>query len=86
MRLALPLLLSLFMICAPWMDCHAQNAQNPQQGSGDQWVSHQMNQPPPNPEKFMMSRETVDEITQLYLDAKKEKETKAPSPATTKKK
>jgi hypothetical protein len=86
MRLALLLLMSIWLVCAPAIDCHSQNAQNPQQGAGDQWVSHQMNQPPPNPEKFMMSKETVDEIKQLYLDAKKEVETKAPAPDPRKKK
>jgi hypothetical protein len=43
-----------------------------------QWLSHQMNQPPPadNP-KYSISRELVDEIVQLYLQAKKEAEAKA---------
>jgi len=43
-----------------------------------QWLSHQMNQPPPadNP-KYSISRERVDEIVQLYLQAKKEAEAKA---------
>ncbi|MBI5568780.1 MAG: hypothetical protein HY914_02445 [Desulfomonile tiedjei] len=43
-----------------------------------QWLSHQMNQPPPadNP-KYAISQERVDEIVQLYLQAKKEAEAKA---------
>jgi hypothetical protein len=47
---------------------------------GDQWVSHQMNQPPPDvTDKNALSPEAVDEIEQLYLQAKKELDAKAAS-------
>ncbi len=86
MRFELLLLLYLLLVCAPVVECHSQNAQNPQQGPSDQWLSHQMNQPPPNSDKFSMSQESVDEIKQLYMDAKKEVEKKPASPSNQKKK
>ena len=39
----------------------------------DQWMSHQMNQPPPAPsKKYRMSQELVNEIKELYLEAEKQ--------------
>lgn len=44
----------------------------------DQWVSHQMNQPPPETgDKYSFSPGLIDEIKDLYLQAKKEYEAKA---------
>ena len=57
---------------------HAQAVQPPDSRSSDQWVSHQMNQPPPGAgEKFTVSQDRLDEIQQLYLQAKKELDAKA---------
>ena len=44
----------------------------------DQWASHQMNQPPPETgDKYSFSPGLVDEIKDLYLQAKREYEAKA---------
>jgi hypothetical protein len=49
-------------------------------GNADQpqlWMSHQMNQPGPEPsQKYKISQKLVDEIRQLYLQAKKEYDSK----------
>ncbi|MGB6065441.1 MAG: hypothetical protein WBG50_11565 [Desulfomonilaceae bacterium] len=45
--------------------------------SSNQWVSHQLNQPPPNASKNNISRDRLNEIEQLYLQAKKESDGKA---------
>jgi hypothetical protein len=46
----------------------------------DQWVSHQMNQPPPETgDKYSFSPGLIDEIKELYVQAKKEYEAKAAS-------
>ncbi len=42
------------------------------------WMSHQMNQPGPEPaQKYKISQKIVDEIRELYLQAKKEYDSKA---------
>ena len=52
-------------------------SQNPPTAT-DQWVSHQMNQPPPgNSDKYSASKDRLEEIRQLYLQAKQELEKKA---------
>jgi hypothetical protein len=52
--------------------------QPPGSRSSDQWVSHQMNQPPPGAgDKYSVSPDRLDEIQQLYLQAKKELDAKA---------
>ena len=56
---------------------HAQAPSKRKGGSPDQWVSHQMNQPSPEArKKFKLSQRRIDEIRQLYLEAKKELEAK----------
>ncbi|MDD3472012.1 MAG: hypothetical protein PHS86_04440 [Syntrophaceae bacterium] len=56
-------------------DCQSLNIQA--QRNTEQWRSHQMNQPSPEAsEKDNLSVERVDEIRQLYLEAKRESETK----------
>jgi len=49
-------------------------SQNPP--ATDQWVSHQMNQPPPGTDKYSISQQRLEEIRQLYLQAKQELEKK----------
>jgi len=44
--------------------------------SSDQWVSHQMNQPPPSADKYKVSQDRIDEIRQLYDLAKQEADAK----------
>ena len=56
----------------------AQAVQPPDSRSSDQWVSHQMNQPLPGAgDKYSVSQDRLDEIQQLYLQAKKELDAKA---------
>jgi hypothetical protein len=50
-------------------------SQNPP-ATTDQWVSHQMNQPPPGTDKYSISQNRLEEIRQLYLQAKQELEKK----------
>jgi hypothetical protein len=53
-------------------------AQPSNSNSSNQWVSHQMNQPPPGAgDKNNVSQDRLDDIQQLYLQAKKERDTKA---------
>ncbi len=56
----------------------------PQSGPGslNQWLSHQMNQPPPPPtsDRQKVSQDRIDEIQQLYEQARKEAEAKAKKP------
>ncbi|MDQ7782842.1 MAG: hypothetical protein RDU20_08180 [Desulfomonilaceae bacterium] len=50
---------------------HAQSATQP--ATSDQWISHQMNQPPPGAARITStSQERLDEIRRLYELAKRE--------------
>jgi hypothetical protein len=41
-------------------------------------MSHQMNQPDPDePKRFTMSKKVLDEIRRLYIEARKEYESKS---------
>ena len=53
--------------------------------SRDQWVSHQMNQPPPDMSDKQLSQDRLDELRQLYELARREAEAKAGKKADTKK-
>ncbi len=46
-------------------------------GSTDQWKSHQMNQPPPGADRYSVSPDRLEDIRQLFLQAKKELDDKA---------
>ncbi len=46
-------------------------------GPSDQWKSHQMNQPPPAVDRHTVSPDRLDEIRQLYQQAKKELDDRA---------
>lgn len=73
----LPLLAALTFLFIGFTAADAQTAR--QTGATpDQWNSHQMNQPPPttNP-KNAFSDKLVEEIRQLYLQAKKEQDAKS---------
>jgi hypothetical protein len=64
-------LVSVFFMGRP---ATAQSGAETKDRSKGQWVSHQMNQPPPEvSEKNKLSSERLDEIRQLYLQAKKER-------------
>jgi hypothetical protein len=57
---------------------YAQTATKDGKGSSTQWLSHQMNQPPPDQvKKPQLSDDIIEEIRQLYLQAKKELDEKA---------
>lgn len=59
----------------------AQSAPADARPHSNQWLSHQMNQPPPDPgKKTILSDEIIEDIRQLYLQAKKELEQKATAP------
>lgn len=54
----------------------AQVAPNTNASAQNQWLSHQMNQPRPDSDKFSVSDEIMDDIQKLYLDAKAEADSK----------
>jgi hypothetical protein len=73
------LTISLCCLAQPGL---AQAPSKGKSGSPDPWASHQMNQPSPEkPRKFGLSQERIDDIRQLYLEAKKELEAKQARPA-----
>ncbi len=81
MRYFLCVALMLLIAAPSFLDrpCHAQ-ASPPQDNSAPsgQWLSHQMNQPPPDQaRKLVLSEEVIEEIRRLYLQAKKELDDKA---------
>lgn len=61
------------------LTAHSQSPVPPVSPGGDQARSgsHQMNQPLPIDPKYNLSSERVEEIRQLYLEAKKELEKKS---------
>ncbi len=63
----------ILLLCTPTF---AQTSQSQNATRSEQWVSHQMNQPPPSADKYSMSEDVLDDIRQLYLDAKLESEKK----------
>lgn len=59
----------------------AQGAPPDSRPQSNQRLSHQMNQPPPDPaSRTILSNDIIEEIRQLYLQAKKELEQKAATP------
>ena len=81
MRAALFLVFLATVLCLPLASNRAPAQSTPQPNTppaDNQWLSHQMNQPPPaDNAKYSISQERVDEIVQLYQQAKKEQEAKA---------
>jgi hypothetical protein len=76
---ALLCLISLFAVVLFDLDSAPVEAQTIQPRGGtssDQWASHQMNQPPPSQDRHPVSQDRLDEIRQLYLQAKQEAEKK----------
>lgn len=74
----LPIFIVITLLSAQCNIASAQTtSQNPPTGS-DQWQSHQMNQPPPgNSDRYTASKDRLEEIRRLYLQAKQELEKKA---------
>jgi len=59
---------------------YAQAAPADPRSQPNQWLSHQMNQPPPDPaRRTTLSDDIIEEIRQLYLQAQKELEQKSAS-------
>jgi hypothetical protein len=75
--LSLISLMVVILTCCALL-AQAQVAQPKDSPSSDQWMSHQMNQPPPGAgDKHSVSQDRLNEIQQLYLQAKKELDAKA---------
>ncbi len=73
--------LILFAVSAAESPADAQAAPADPRPQSNQWLSHQMNQPPPDPaKKTILSDEIIEEIRQLYLQAQKEVEQRAAAP------
>jgi hypothetical protein len=79
MKSALPLIYLVAMIFAFSLStAQAQDVQPRDSRSSSQWISHQMNQPPPGTsDRNHISKDRLDEIQQLYLQAKKEMDAKS---------
>jgi hypothetical protein len=55
----------------------AQTAHQSGTASPDAWISHQMNQPPPGAgDRYDVSADRIDEIRQLYKQARQEQDAK----------
>jgi hypothetical protein len=76
------------MVCLIWLSAtvalcclpvHAEPQSSHQSGgtNPNQWISHQMNQPPPTRDNNTISQDRMDEVRDLYLQAKQEAEKKA---------
>jgi hypothetical protein len=79
MKSVLPLICMMAMIFAFSLStAQAQDVPPRDSRSSNQWISHQMNQPPPGTsDRYHISKDRMDEIQQLYLQAKKEMDAKA---------
>ena len=78
MKLVLLTCLAVAVFACCVSTAQAQAVQPPDSRSSDQWVSHQMNQPLPGTgDKYSVSQDRLDDIQQLYLQAKKEMDAKA---------
>ena len=78
MKSVLPMSLAVVVFACCVSIAQAQVAQPQDSRSSNQWVSHQMNQPPPGAgDKYNVSQDRLNEIQQLYLQAKKDLDAKA---------
>ncbi|HMK35105.1 MAG TPA: hypothetical protein VK463_08565 [Desulfomonilaceae bacterium] len=75
--LCLTCFLAVALPCSRPNPAGAQAVQYSGSSNTDQNISHQMNQPPPSHDRFAVSQDRLDEIRQLYLQAKQEAEKKA---------
>jgi len=76
-RSVLPVM-ALIILAAQFGLVSAQVTSQNAPGASDQWISHQMNQPLPGVgDKYSVSQDRIEEIRQLYLQAKKQLEDKA---------
>jgi hypothetical protein len=79
MKSVLPLICLVAMIFVFSLStAQAQAVQPSAPSSSNQWISHQMNQPPPGTgDRYHISKDRLDEIQQLYRQAQKEMDAKA---------
>jgi len=70
-------MLAVIVLCITHIPANGQQARQGASGSPDQWLSHQMNQPPPGAGEKDLSQDRLDDIRQLYDLARKEAEAKA---------
>ncbi len=64
-------------VVLPSFPAAAQTAHQSGTTSPDAWISHQMNQPPPGAgDRYDVSSDRLDEIRQLYTQAKQEQDGK----------
>jgi hypothetical protein len=85
--LTLPMFIVLIaLLSAPCNIASAQTTSQNPPAKSDQWQSHQMNQPPPgSADRYSISKDRLDEIRKLYLQAKQELEKKVDEKPTDKK-
>jgi hypothetical protein len=80
------LVASIALLSAPYDIASAQTTSQNPPAKSDQWQSHQMNQPPPGADgRHPLSKDRLDEIRQLYLQAKQELQKKLDKKASDKK-
>ena len=76
-RASLTCLALITISCLAASPAAAQVTSQAAPGSTDQWKSHQMNQPPPAADRHIISPDRLDDIRQLYQQARKELDDKA---------
>ncbi|MBI5249402.1 MAG: hypothetical protein HY912_07900 [Desulfomonile tiedjei] len=75
--IALAWLLVTITFAAHILPAQAQVAHQSGTTSSDVWISHQMNQPPPGAgDRYDVSPDRLDEIRQLYMQARQEQDGK----------
>ncbi|MEW6115140.1 MAG: hypothetical protein AB1664_23625 [Thermodesulfobacteriota bacterium] len=69
--------LVMFSLCCIAATAIAQTDAAGRPSTPDQWASHQMNQPPPDKSgRHQISEKRIDEIKELYQQAKKDLDSK----------
>jgi hypothetical protein len=81
----LMLFIAIVSLCCISAPVDAQSAGHPGNASPSRWISHQMNQPPPPTIKDAVSQDRLDDVRNLYLQAKQEAEQKAAARANARK-
>jgi len=70
-------LMAAIAVASPSFPAEAQTAHQSGTASPDSWISHQMNQPPPGAgDRYDVSPDRIDEIRELYKQARQEQNAK----------
>jgi hypothetical protein len=70
-------LAAAFFVASSSLPAAAQTAHQSGTASPDAWISHQMNQPPPGAgDRYDVSPDRLDEIRELYKQARQEQNAK----------